>query len=147
MDGGKRRANLTPFYNGFNGSIVQGETSKQWLIKGCIERLSPNRIRITEIPVGYNLKGYLKVLDKLEDDKHISSYVDKSEDDEFLFDLKIPSKIISALSDEQLLVKLKLVKTITENYTVINQHNKIEVFDNVDQLADAFLIVKNHFIF
>ena len=148
LDGGKRRANLTPFFSGFNGSIIQGDNPKQWLIKGVIERKTLSRFEIKEIPVGreYELKKYIKVLDKLEDDKFITSYEDRSEDDNFHFIVKIPSKTLSALTDDQLLVKMKLIKTITENYTVINHANKIVVFDTVDEIVDEFLRVKNVFM-
>jgi len=146
LDGGKRRAKMTPYYNGFKGVIIQGETHKQWLIKGCIARLSPNRVQISEIPTGNTLKGYTKFLDKLEDDKFISSYTDKSEDDKFLFEVKIPSKVLGKMTDDEVLSKLKLIKTVSENYTCINHLNKIQVFENVEEMVDAFIDVKNKFM-
>lgn len=146
LDGRHRRVNLTPFYNGFNGVIEQGENPKQWIIKGIINLLSPSRVEISEVPTGNTLKGYLKVLDKLEDDRFISSYIDKSEDDNFLFIIKIPSKTLKTFSHDELLKKLKLIKTVTENYTCINAENKIEIFENVESMIDCFLETKQIFM-
>lgn len=140
------RDTFTPFYKGFNGTITQGETPNQWLIKGSIERKGVNKVTITEIPIGYNLKGYLNVLDKLEEDKVIQSYKDKSMNDKFLFEVTIPSKSLKAWDDETVLDKLKLIKTVSENYTVINENNKIQVFDSPQEIFDAYINVKLQFL-
>lgn len=133
---------LIPHYNSFNGVIEQGEHSSQWLIKGLVERVSINKVKITEVPVGYDLRSYLKVLDDLEDKKVIRSYVDKSENDEFLFEVSINSKDLKSWNDETLLTKLKLIKKVTENYTVIDENNKIVVFNNVNDILDQYIRIK-----
>lgn len=146
LDGGKRRPNLIPYYNGFNGTIEQGDNPKQWLIKGVAKRLSPNRVLISEIPVGYELKKYIDVLDQLEDDKFISSYSDRSDDDVFEFEVKIPSKTLSKLTDDELLQKLKLITKVTENYTCIDEHDKIKVFESSEEIMDQYFDVKQTFM-
>lgn len=135
-------AMLTPFYKGFAGTITQGDNSAQWLIKGCIERKGINKIVVTEVPIGYDLKGYLNVLDDLEDNKVITSYRDKSENDNFLFEISIPSKTLKTWNDETLMTKLKLVKKVTENYTVIDENNKIKVFESAKEILDQYIAVK-----
>lgn len=135
------KTDLTPYYKGYKGEIVQGDNHKQWLIKGVISRVSATKITISEVPIGYALKDYLKVLDDLEEKKIIMSYVDRSENDEFLFDVKI-SRSMSDLSDDALMTKLKLIKTVTENYTCINAQNKIEVYDTVWEMIDTFIGTK-----
>lgn len=145
-DGGNRRPKLNPYYDGFTGDIIQGDNPLQWLIQGIVKRKNQTTVEITEIPVGYSLKDYLKILDKLEDDKFIKSYVDKSENDKFHFLVSFTAKDLKALTDNELLKKLKLIKTVTENYTCINEHNKIELFDSVIAMAKAFLRVKNEYM-
>lgn len=132
---------MTPYYEGYKGTIEQGENQRQWLIKGKINRVSATKVTIEEIPVGYALKDYLEILDDLEDNKVIVSYEDKSEDDEFLFDVKI-SRSMSAMSDDELMTKLKLIKKVTENYTCINAKNRIQVFNNVWEMIDTFIGTK-----
>lgn len=140
------KPDLTPWYNGFNGTVEQGETHEQWIIKGTVDKLGVNKVLITELPVGYNLKSYIKILDDLEDKKKIQRYTDKSENDKFKFEVTIPSKVLSALSNDELLRLLKLVKVKSENYTVMNQDNKIQVFDSAKDILDAYIEIKLHYM-
>ena len=142
LDGKVFATVLKPHYNGFKGTIEQGENSQQWIIKGLIERKGVNKVLIKEVPIGYNLKSYLDVLDDLEDKKIIQSYTDKSEDDNFLFEVNILSKDLKSFTDEQLLDKLKLVKKVSENYTCMNENNKIEVFNSCNEILDRYIEVK-----
>ena len=98
-----RKPKLIPWFNGFNGTVTQGVNDKQWEIRGTIERLSVNRLRITEIPVGQGLMELYSQnsLDKLEDDKIIQSYKDLSEDNKFLFEVKMASKDLASLDEDQ----------------------------------------------
>ena len=133
---------LPPFYKGFTGTIEPGETPAQWLIKGAFDKISNSRILITEVPIGYDLKSYIAVLDELEDKKVILSYKDKSEDDDFKFEVNIGIKALSEWDDETILTKLKLIKKVSENYTCMNEHNKIEVFKDVYEIIDRYIAVK-----
>ena len=119
-----------PYFEGFNGIIEKGENKGQWLIKGIVTRKTINKVEISEVPIGHDLKSYLDVLDDLEDKKVIQSYKDKSENDNFLFEVNINSKDLKDWDDNTLLEKLKLVKKVTENYTCMNADNKIQLFDD-----------------
>jgi hypothetical protein len=111
-----------------------------------VKRVGVNRVQITEVPIGYNLKSYISVLDKLEEKNIIQSYRDKSENDVFLFDINIQSKVLKMWSDEELLLKLKLQKKVTENYTVLNENNKIQVFDSAKDILDSFIKIKLEYV-
>lgn len=139
---GKKTPELIPSYTGFKGKIEQGETQNQWLIKGTIQRTSGGKFQITEVPIGYDLKSYLNILDDLEDNKFIKNYKDMSEDDKFLFEITMSPSDLAKFSDEDLLVKFKLIKKVSENYTVMNEYNKIEVFENIYQIIDRYIEVK-----
>lgn len=144
---GKQSKNLlVPYYEGFRGTIQQGDNPAQWLIIGTIERKGINKVVITEVPVGYDLTGYLAVLDDLEERKVIQSYRDKSEDDNFLFEVTIPSKSLSEWDDVELLTRLKLIKKVTENYTVIDENNKIAVFNSAHEILDKYISVKKQYL-
>lgn len=144
-----RRTNgdpFVPFYNGFGGTIEQGENSSQWLINGIVTRKGINKVEISEVPIGYDLKGYLGVLDELEDKGTIQSYRDKSENDNFLFEVTIPSKSLKEWDDNELMNKLKLIKKVTENYTVIDENNKIQVYESIQEIIDKYIEVKLHYM-
>ncbi len=137
---------LTPYFEGFNGIVEQGENPQQWLIKGIVQRKSINRVEISEVPIGYDLKGYISVLDDLEDKKIIQSYKDKSENDKFLFEVTINSKDLKEWDDDTLLNKLKLIKKVSENYTCMNELNKIQVFENASEILKRYVEVKLDFL-
>lgn len=133
---------LYPSFNGFNGNIVQGDTANQWLIKGTIKRLSPSKILIDEIPVGYDLKTYINILDDLEENKIIKSYKDKSENDKFLFEVTMSPSDLTKFSDDDLLVKLKLIKKVSENYTCLDENNRVKVFDSALDILKSYIQIK-----
>ena len=143
LEGSKYNENLmTPYFEGFKGPIEKGENPGQWLIKGIVTRKSINKIEISEVPVGYDLKSYIDVLDDLEDKKVIQSYKDKSENDQFLFEVNINSKDLKDWDDDTLLSKLKLVKKVTENYTAMDADNKVKVFEDSFEILSYYVSVK-----
>jgi DNA topoisomerase-2 len=137
---------LNPYYVGFNGTIEPGENHPQWILKGVAKKTGMNKVEILEVPIGYDLRGYLDVLDTLEEKKIIQSYVDKSEDDNFLFEVTVASKILKESSDEDILQMLKLVKRVSENYTVIDENNKIRIFDSALDILKHYIKVKLEYI-
>jgi DNA topoisomerase-2 len=136
---------LEPYYEGFNGDIVQGENPNQWIIKGKFDRVSSTKVKITELPIGYDLNSYIKVLDKLEETKSIVSYKDLSSKS-FLFEVQFRLQDLKSLSDSALLQKLKLTKTTSENFTVIDENNKIKVFNSAKEVLDYYIDVKLKFM-
>ena len=136
---------LKPFFNDFKGTVEQGETSFQWLIKGTIERTNKNQITISEIPVGYDLKTYIKVLKTLEDSKVILDWDDLS-DKEFKFIVKMNPKDLDKLSEDEILDKLKLVKKVTENLTCLNANNQIQEFQSAEEILDYYFKVKMEYL-
>ena len=137
---------LVPYYVGFNGTIERGETPTQWVMKGRVKKTAMNKVEISEVPVGYDLMGYLDVLDTLEERKVIQSYVDKSENDQFLFEVTIPSKVLKDSTDDDLLQMLKLIKRVSENYTVIDENNKIKIFDSAHDILNHYVRVKLQYV-
>ena len=137
---------LIPSFNGFNGTVEQGENSNQWLIKGTIKRLSGGKFEILEVPVGIDLQSYIKVLDDLEDDKFIKSYKDKSEDDKFHFEITMSPSDLSKFTDDELLQKFKLVKRISENYTCLDENNRVKVFENAEEILRSFVKIKLEYL-
>jgi len=135
---------LTPWYRGFEGTIEKSTEEgdeNRYFIKGKIERISSTRFLITEIPIGYNLTSYTKVLDSLEDKKIIKGYIDKSLDDKFKFEVQMDSKSLKN-SDEWILSKMKLVKTVTENFTVIDENNRVKSYNSPEEVLNHYIEVK-----
>ena len=137
---------LNPSFDGFNGIVEQGDNSNQWLIKGTIKRLVGGKFEITEIPVGIDLQSYIKVLDDLEDDKFIKSYKDSSKDDKFHFEVTMSPSDLAKFTDDELLQKFKLVKKISENYTCVDENNRVKVFQNAEEILRTFVKIKLEYL-
>ena len=135
---GKRvTADLTPHWEGMKCTVEKGDSAIQWQIKGSFTRKTKHRILITSIPVGYTLKQYQAVLDKLLEDKVIKDYNDLSDNDEFEFEIHV-DRAFGEKDDEWILNKLKLVKKISENFTCIDENNKITIFESLKHLLDTW---------
>lgn len=136
-EGKKITANLTPFWKGMKCTVTQGDSNIQWLITGSFTRTTKHRLLITALPVGYTLSQYIAVLDKLVDDKIIKDFKDLSDNDNFEFELHVDTTF-SNNTDEWILDKLKLVKKVSENYTCIDEDNKIIIFESLTDLLNKW---------
>ena len=133
----RRTADLTPYWEGMKSTVVAGENEGQWEVHGSFTRKTKHRITIDALPVGYTLKQYQAVLEKLVEDKVIKDYEDFSDNDEFEFEIQV-DRSFSERTDEWIMTKLKLIKKMTENYTCIDEHNKIVIFNNMKELLEAW---------
>ena len=128
---GKSPNSLLPYSEGFNGTIERGATPNSYVYKGTIERISPTKINVIELPISYDLAKYTSVLNELEDKNIIAGFKDISDtkQDKFLFEVKV-SKEFSSMSDDKILETLKLVERFTDNLTMLGEDNKIIQFNN-----------------
>lgn len=131
---------LMPFFNNFNGDIeADSETKNKFIIKGKIQHVKHYEYLITEIPITYDLKSYIKVLEDLEDKGIVKRWKNESDGENVLQFRVWLSKFHD---DEKLLDSLKLIKSITENYTCIDENNKIIEFNNAKEIIDHFIDFK-----
>lgn len=135
---------ITPWYHNYSGTIKHIENSSYEII-GSFEKVAgkynKKKIIINEIPIGYDLEKYIKVLMKLEDEKTILDFSDESEDNTFKFVLDVPNELY-VLSDEEILNKLSLIKRVTENFTCIGEHNQIVEFKNETEILESFIKIR-----
>jgi len=139
----KKITSITPHMKGFHGKIEitndNGDTKV--LMSGKIDVVNSNTLRISEIPTIYDLQSYIKVLNKLEEDKIIKGYSDKSENDVYQFDIDV-TREFAKTSQEELLKIFKLTKSFTENFTCIDENNAIVEFKNEKELLMSYIKVR-----
>lgn len=142
---GTEKPELKPYYRGFNGVIEQVEKPNKWQIKGVIEKATSARFIIKELPIGYTLDSYIKVLNDLEEKKVIKTYVDKSLDDKFEFHITADMKFLKQ-DEDKIIAKMKLVKNVTENYTCIDENNRVVCYNTVEEVLDHYIRVKKEYL-
>lgn len=141
----KETRELIPYWEGFNGKILRGESKGKWVTEG-VYSVEKRKIIITELPVGYTLLAYTKKLDDLEDKKIIKSYVDESDTKEDVFKIIVHVDTKFDLSHNNIITKLKLQSKHSENYTCMDENNTIRVFEDIHSLIDSYINIKLEYI-
>ncbi|XP_020170295.2 DNA topoisomerase 2 isoform X2 [Aegilops tauschii subsp. strangulata] len=59
---------LVPWYRGFKGTIDRAERDDLFISSGVIQKVD-NTFRITELPIGYTIAGYKKILQSMLNNK------------------------------------------------------------------------------
>ena len=142
------RLELAPWFRGFNGSVRKNEESGFYECVGVIERNNTTSYTIKELPIGMEYSKYIEHLDKLCDDKIIVDYDDKcdTKKDNILFEIKTTREFTRKHEDVESLNKVfKLVKSLPENFTCIDENNRAKTFETVQDILDNFIDIRLKF--
>ena len=148
-----------PYYEGFKGEITKICDDK-FLIKGCYEKLSIDKIRVTELPVGYWTEDFKELLENLiepgqdKDGKKLASivkdYDDMSKDTNVDFTITFAKGKLEELEiskgDHGCNGIEKVLKLYTTN-TTTNMHlfdskDTLQKYENVSDIIDAYFVVR-----
>lgn len=134
-----------PQWNGFKGSVI-AEGPNKWSINGAMT-LNKKIAHITEIPIPYQLRDYLNILDKLEEDGIIEKYVDLSDSKTDSFEFDVTLSVPESKKDFNTIFKdLKLSNPITESLTCIDENNAIREFDSPKDIFNHYYKVKIEYL-
>jgi len=146
---------FVPYYEGFKGSIVKLSNGK-FLIKGVYEKIGVDKIRVTELPVGYWTEDFKELLEELiepspnKDGKKasptIKDYDDMSKDTNVDFTITFTKGMLETLESDKLendcngvykLLKLMTTNTTT-NMHLFNSEDKLKKYENVEEIMDDY---------
>jgi DNA topoisomerase-2 len=146
---------FVPYYEGFQGTIEKISDFK-FLIKGRYEKVAPDKIRVTELPVGYwteNFKEHLESLIEPGQDKEgkkitpiVKDYDDMSKDTNIDFTITLQKGKVEELeatsADHNCNGIEKLFKLYTTN-TNTNMHlfdanDKLKKYEKVEEIIDDY---------
>jgi len=148
-----------PYYEGFKGEITKISDCK-FLIRGCYEKLGNDKIRITELPVGYWTEDLKELLEELiepgqyKDGKKIQSIV--KEYDDMSKDTNVDFTITFAKGKLEELEKLKgdygcngLEKTLklyttntTTNMHLFDAKDILQKYEKVSEIVDDYYVTR-----
>lgn len=142
---------LTPFMNGYYGSISKDHATGQVTFEGMIERKGSNTLVIEELTPGWELDTYREHLNflmtgiKMTKDGPrkvaepiIKDYENESTEDGWRFIIDAP-RTTTQMSDEELMIKFKLIERETENLTVWLPNGKVKRFSSVEALIEEWV--------
>ena len=111
----------------------------KYVCSGLWHKIRKTTLIIEEIPYGYDREAYVKILDTLEEKGDIVSYEDLTSDGGFKFEVKLKQQISAKWSDADIGKNFKLVKTYTENITVIGPDNDLREYESPNDLIRDFI--------
>ena len=148
-----------PYYEGFQGTINKIEDA-QFLIKGIYEKIGPDKIRVTELPVGLwteTFKEHLEELIEPGQDKEgkkispiIKDYDDMSRDTTVDFTITFQKGKVEELETTMLdhgcnglekILKLSTTNTTT-NMHLFDADDKLKKYENVQEIIDDYFLTR-----
>jgi DNA topoisomerase-2 len=133
-----KQRTLTPWFRGFHGTVTRNAETGQVIMTGKLKVVNSTTIQISELPVGKFLDDYKEVLNKLEESEFIKDYDDSSTEDSFNFKVTVP-RSTTALSEEQLYQKFKLISRDTENFTLWNASGTLQRFESAEDVIHMYV--------
>lgn len=136
---------LTPWYNGFTGTIKKVDENR-WMTCGSY-KITSNTLTVTELPIGTWTEDYKTFLDKLETEDIIYSYKNMSTETNVLFEIKIPLEImIDWMDNKELEKKMKLISYISgRNMHVFNEKSEIVKMSSAEEIVYRFWKIRNDY--
>jgi DNA topoisomerase-2 len=169
LTGGQGPQEFIPYYEGFKGTIIkiQGDgtttpnntTSPKFLIKGKYEVVAPDKIRITELPIGTWTDDYKEFLESLIDsvDKSgkkitplIKDYDDMSKDTSVEFIVTLSKGKLAELEAVKhdhgcngIEKSFKLYTTnSTSNMNLFDAKDKLKKYTHVSDIIDDYYVTR-----
>jgi DNA topoisomerase-2 len=146
---------FTPYYEGFKGNISKIADGK-FLIKGVYEKISNDKIKVTELPIGYWTEDFKELLETLiepgndKDGKkivpNIKDYDDMSKDTNVDFTITFAKGKLDELEKNKLengcngvekLLKLFTTNT-TSNMHLFDAEEKLKKYESVQSIIDDY---------
>ena len=143
---------LKPWYKGFKGDIYE-QSKNKWMTVGCWKTDGPNKILITELPVGTWTDDYIEFLKKMETDGKIVRYDDYSGESEVKISVLFDRGVLDEMSREDSDTgpnKLEIMMKLTSNLNANNMHlidadGEIAYMSEPMEILTEFYKVRSHF--
>jgi DNA topoisomerase-2 len=148
-----------PYYEGFKGQITKISDDK-FLIKGLYQKIAIDKIKVTELPVGYWTEDFKELIESLiepgadKDGKKIPSiikdYEDMSKDTDVDFTITFMKgkleELEKAKGDHGCNGVEKLLKLYTTN-TTTNMHlfdsdDILQKYNNISEIIDSYYVTR-----
>lgn len=131
-------AAMMPLFGTWGGTVVKGESDTQWELHGKIEKINSTTLKITQLPVTYEVNKFKEILIKLMDEGKVKDFDNNSTELGFEFIVSVPREVARKEIDA-LKTMFKLVVKVGENVTLWNTSANLQRFDNAYAALLAFI--------
>ena len=139
-----------PYYDGFQGEIIP-LNENHFIVKGKYEIIGSDKIRITELPVGFwtnDFKEYLEELSETVDSKTgkkivpiIKDYDDMSKDTTIDFTITLQKGKLEELGEEGIYKQFKLNSSLsTTNMHLFDANDKLKKYSSIVEIIDDYFL-------
>jgi DNA topoisomerase-2 len=147
-----------PYYEGFTGE-TEKVSDKKFVFKGKYEKIETDRIRVTELPVGYWTEDFKELLSELQNDKDkegkkivpivkdvFENYTDTTVEFVITFSKGKLDELESAKGDHGCNGLEKLLKlystSSTTNMNLFNSEDKLKKYESVEEIIDDYYQIR-----
>jgi DNA topoisomerase-2 len=127
---------LVPSFGDWSGTVEAGETDRQWVLTGKLTAINTTKLLVTELPIGYDVAKFKKILIALMDKGVVKDYDANCTEEAYEFTVTVPRETTSKYSIEELYKLFKLVVRVSDNVTLWDTQGKLRPYDTV---ADALI--------
>jgi DNA topoisomerase-2 len=147
-----------PYYEGFTGETEKVNDTK-FVFKGKYEKVETDRIRVTELPVGYWTEDFKELLSDLQNDKDkegkkmvpvvkdvFENYTDTTVEFVITFSKGKLDELEAAKGDHGCNGLEKLLKlystSSTTNMNLFNSEDKLKKYESVEEIIDDYYQIR-----
>jgi DNA topoisomerase-2 len=137
---GKRYTEPSPWNREFSGNCELVDSEKfSWVFSGNYDIKNTTTVNITELPPSITYEKFDQHLIDLEDSRRIASYENNCKSN-INYVLKFRREDLKMLGDSVRLKRLlKMEERQTENFTVLNEHGKLKIFNSASEIIEYFV--------
>jgi DNA topoisomerase-2 len=147
-----------PYYDGFTGDIEKVSDTK-FVFKGKYEKIDTDKIRVTELPVGYWTEDFKELLSELQNDKDkegkkivpivkdvFENYTDTTVEFVITFSKGKLEELEASKGDHgcnglQKILKLYSTSSTT-NMNLFNSEDKLKKYESVEEIIDDYYQIR-----
>lgn len=130
---------IIPYISPINQRAVN--KNDRWIFTGTVKRINSTTVQITNLPYGLTHNQFVtsenSKLYKLLEEGVIVEYTDRSRN-VYDIEVKFPRAVLNNLSDQQLIDKLGLVSSHSENITVLNDTHTNVIQISIEEIIQQF---------
>ena len=139
-----------PYYKGFEGSYHKVE-EKKYILKGKYEKIAANKIRVTELPIGFWTDDFKQHIENQMDTKKgkpfVKDYNDMSTDVKVDIEIVFHEPVDESIETGNVINKLeKLMKLYssfsTNNMHLFNNEEKLRKYENEKSIIEAYFPIR-----